>query len=264
MFLIRRAAYCWRVFIKLMTLFWFGLGSLFLATSVFPTLYLLSGFSRERFGRLARLTVHYSHNFALAHFVLFGLGKIHVEHLERLKNLKSKVIVANHPSILDVVILFALIPNADCIVKGSLGQNRFMKGIVNSIYIVNSKRFEDQLAETDKSIKRGNCLIIFPEGTRSKPGVRWQFKKGAARFALHSKCDVVPIYIGHNDFTGLRKHDPVLSVNPTERYHYDIDVLEPIPIEKFEGLPPSQAVTLLTREMQDVLEARRDQGTANA
>ena len=264
MFLFRRIAYCWRVFIKLMTLFWFGMGSLFLATSVFPTLYLLSGFSKERFGRWARLVVHYSHKLALAHFVYFGLGTIHVQHRERLKGLRSKVIVANHPSILDVVILFSLIPNGDCIVKGSLGQNRFMKGIVNSIYIVNSKMFTKQLAETDRSLQRGNCLIIFPEGTRSVPGVRWQFKKGAARFALHSKCDVVPVYIGSNDFLGLRKHDPVLSVNRTERYHYNLDILDPIPIEKFLDYPPSQAANLLTREMQNVLEARRDQDAANA
>jgi 1-acyl-sn-glycerol-3-phosphate acyltransferase len=264
MFILRRMAYCWRVFIKLMTYFWFGLGSLFLATGLFPTLLLLSGFSRARFGRLARFSVHLSHKLALAHFVYFGLGKIHVEHRERLKGLRSKVVVANHPSILDVVILFSLIPNADCIVKGSLGQNRFMKGIVNSIYIVNSKTFEDQLAETDKSLKRGNCLIIFPEGTRSAPGQRWQFKKGAARFALHSKCDVVPIYIGGNDKIGLGKHDSLLEVNPTGRYRFALDVLEPIPIEKFLGYPPSQAAILLTQEMQNVLESRRNQEIAGA
>ena len=170
MFVLRRIAYCWRVFIKVMTFVWFGVGSLFLATILFPVLYVLSGFSRERFGRLARLAVHFSHKLAIAHVAYFGCGRFRVEHRERLKGLRSKVVVANHPSILDVVILFSLIPNADCIVKGSLGQNRFMKGIVNAIYIVNSKTFEDQLVETDKSLKRGNCLIIFPEGTRSEIG----------------------------------------------------------------------------------------------
>jgi 1-acyl-sn-glycerol-3-phosphate acyltransferase len=262
MFILRQIAYCWRVFIKLMTFFWFGLGSLFLATFLFPVLYVVSGFSKVRFSRLARLAVHYSHKLAVAHVAVFGTGRFRVEHRERLKGLRSKVIVANHPSILDVVILFSLIPNADCIVKGGLGKNRFVKGIVNSIYIVNTKTFEEQLVETDKSLKRGNCLIIFPEGTRSTPGERWQFRKGAARFALHSKCDVVPIYIGGNDPVGLRKHDRMFSAPPTERYHYDLDVLEPIPIEKFLGYPPSQAAALLTREMQDVLEARRAQALA--
>jgi 1-acyl-sn-glycerol-3-phosphate acyltransferase len=96
------------------------------------------------------------------------------------------------------------------------------------------------------------------------PGENWKFKKGAARFALHSKCDVVPIYIGGNDKFGLGKHDPLLGVNPTERYRFALDVLEPIPIEKFLGYPPSQAAILLTREMQNVLEARRNQEIAGA
>ena len=40
--------------------------------------------------------------------------------------------------------------------------------------------------------------------------------------------------------------------------------LEPIPIEKFLGYPPSQAAILLTQEMQNVLESRRNQEIAGA
>lgn len=254
----QRLTYWGHIFEKLMTFFWFGLGSLFLATVLFPTLYLLSGFSKKRFGRWARMSVHLAHKLAIWQLVFFRCINFRVEHRERLEGLKSKVIVANHPSLLDVVILFSLIPNADCIVKGSLGKNGFVRGIVNAIYIVNSKTFEDQLVETDRSLKEGNCLIIFPEGTRSKPDTRWEFRKGADRFAIHSKCDVVPIYIGGNEIVGLRKHDKMLSFNPTDRYHYYLDVLEPISIDKYIEYPTGQGAALLTEKMQQVLEARRE------
>lgn len=253
----QRITYCGHTFEKVLTFVWFGLGSLFLATFWFPTLLLVSGFSKKRFGRWARMSVHLSHKLAIAQLVFFRCINLRVEHRERLEGLKSKVVVANHPSLLDVVILFSLIPNADCIVKGSLGKNKFVKGIVNSIYIVNSKTFEDQLEETKRSINEGNCLIIFPEGTRSTPNSRWVFKKGAARFALHSKCDVVPIYFGGNEIIGLRKHDKLFSFNPTDRYHYYLDVLEPISVEKYLDMPGGQAATLLTEEMHSVLEERR-------
>lgn len=257
MTLWQRVAYWGHITEKVLTFFWFGLGSLFLATVWFPTLLFFSGFSRKRFGRWARKSVHLAHRFAIWQLCFFRCINLRVEHRERLKGLKSKVVIANHPSLLDVVILFSLIPNADCIVKGSLGKNRFVKGIVNSIYIVNSKTFDDQLDETKRSIGEGNCLIIFPEGTRSTPNSRWVFKKGAARFALNSRCDVVPIYFGGNEIVGLRKHDKLLSFNPTDRYHYYLEVLEPISIDKYLDMPRAQAATLLTEEMHSVLEERR-------
>ena len=257
MTLRQRVSYCWHIVEKLFTFALFGVGSLLLATVVFPLLFVISGFSRKRLGPKARFAVHISLKFVIWQLVVLHGIDFRVEHRERLKNLKSKLIVANHPSLLDVVILFSLIPNADCIVKGSLGENGIVRGIVNSIYIVNSKTFDEQLEETKKSLDDGNCLIIFPEGTRSTPGKRWFFKKGAARFALNAKKDVVPIYFGGNEIVGLRKHDKLLSYNPTERYHYYLDVLETIPIESYSECSVIKGSALLTKEMQRVLEERR-------
>lgn len=257
MSLKQRLAYCWHIAEKLFTFFLFGVGSLLLATVVFPTLFALSGFSRKRFGRWARMSVHLALRFIIWQLVLLHGIDFRVEHRERLKDLESKVIIANHPSLLDVVILFSLIPNADCIVKGSLGQNSFVRGIVNSIYILNTESFDDQLANSKKSLDEGNCLIIFPEGTRSTPGKRWFFKKGAARFALYAHRDVVPIYFGGNEIVGLRKHDKMLSYNPKERYHFYLDVLDAIPISDYDEFSMIRGSALLTKRMQQVLEERR-------
>lgn len=254
----QRISYYGHITEKLFTFALFGVGSLILATAVFPLLFIFSGFSKKRFGPKARKAVHYALKFVMWQLVFFRCVNFRVEHKERLKNLKSKVIIANHPSLLDVVILFSLIPNADCIVKGSLGENGIVRGIVNAIYIVNSKTFEEQLEETKKSLNEGNCLIIFPEGTRSTPGKRWFFKKGAARFALHAHSDVVPIYFGGNEIVGLRKNDKLMSFHPTERYHYYLDVLEEIPIDLFDDYSVIKGSTLLTKKMQQVLEERRE------
>lgn len=50
----------------------------------------------------------------------------------------------------------------------------------------------------------------------------------------------------------------MLSFNPTDRYHYYLDVLEPISIDKYIEYPTGQGAALLTEKMQQVLEARRE------
>ena len=194
----QRIAYAWRTYVKLQTFFFFGLGSLVQASVVFPTLFLFSGFSRKRFSRWARYAIHIALKILIWQLVLLRGSKFKVEHRERLKGLHSKIIIANHPSLLDVVLLFSIIPNADCIVKGALGKNRFVSGIVNSIYILNSESFDQQMAEVKRTTDQGNNLIIFPEGTRSEPGKQWTrehadeftsiFLLCAASAAVHGFC----------------------------------------------------------------------------
>jgi 1-acyl-sn-glycerol-3-phosphate acyltransferase len=104
------------------------------------------------------------------------------------------------------------------------------------------------------SMDEGNNLIIFPEGTRSKPGEPWEFKKGAARFALYAQSDVVPIFFGGNEKIGLRKHDKLLQFHPTERYIYNLKILKPIPVKEYESMPLTKSATKLTHKMKEILE----------
>ena len=108
-------------------------------------------------------------------------------------------------------------------------------------------------------IEDGNNLIIFPEGTRSKPGEPWFFKKGAARFALFAGADVVPIYFGGNEKIGLRKEDKMLQFHPTERYIYNLKVLPNIPVAPYKDMPMSKSAILLTDKMKEVLEQEHKQ-----
>lgn len=179
---------------------------------------------------------------------------VNVENKEQLSNIKSKVVIANHPSLLDVVILFSLIPNADCIVKGSLIENKFISLIVRNLYIPNTIPFDEQMERARQSMEEGNNLIIFPEGTRSRPGQPWEFKKGAARFALFSENDVVPIFFGGNEKIGLRKCDKLLQYHPTQRYQYNLKVLSPISVEEYRDVPMTKSAIKLTEKMKMALE----------
>jgi 1-acyl-sn-glycerol-3-phosphate acyltransferase len=246
--------YIRRVLVKLFCFAFFGISSLILAILLFPIMHVLSGFSETKFKKMVRKFNHRYFKFFVKVATILGGIRLTVENKEALVNLRSKVVIANHPSLFDVVILFSLIPNADCIVKGELIQNKFISLIIKNLYIPNNIPFDEQLEQAKKSMEEGNNLIIFPEGTRSKPGEPWEFKKGAARFALYSKNDVVPIFFGGNEKIGLRKHDKLLQYHPTECYQYNLKVLAPIYVSEYEDEPMTKSATKLTHKMKEILE----------
>ncbi|MDR2073640.1 MAG: 1-acyl-sn-glycerol-3-phosphate acyltransferase [Spirochaetaceae bacterium] len=217
---IRILGYAWRVFAKWLSFFIFGLGTLILVTVVFPPLRLIFH-PRGRFQKKARALVSLCFRFFVWIMTTLGIVRLEAEDRLRYRNLSGKIVVANHPSLLDVVMLLALIPNGDCIVRGSLGKT-IVRGVTRQLYIPNNANMETLLEDCKRSLEEGNCIIIFPEGTRTPRHEKGLYKKGAARVSLYSGCPVVPVRIGGNDKYGLGKGDPWTGVNPDDRYIYQV------------------------------------------
>jgi 1-acyl-sn-glycerol-3-phosphate acyltransferase len=139
----------------------FGLGSLILAILVLPPMRLILR-TRERFSKYARRFV----SFTMRGFIIFmhimGIVNLEVKDRKSFRQLSSKIIIANHPSILDVVMLLSLIPNADCVVNAYLNIS-ILSGVVHQLYILSSLEYDDLMEACIKSLEQGNCLIIFPE-----------------------------------------------------------------------------------------------------
>lgn len=177
-----------------------------------------------------------------------GLIAVKIENLAALKA-KGKIIVANHPSLIDVVILISYIPNADCIVKSSLGNNFFMRGVIKAAgYIPNSTNLEELLSACSSSLKKGNNLIIFPEGTRSVPGKQTRISRGAAHIAVHSGCDILPIRINCYP-PGLLKNQKWYKV-ADEKMKYVLKVKPVLGMKEYARIERSLAVRRLTAELE--------------
>ena len=247
----RRALYAYRVGMKWLSFLIFGLGTLFLALAALPALRLLLH-PKERFQRLARRMLFYSMRFFVWIMRFLRVVEVRVEDRAAYAGLHSKILVANHPSLLDVVILISLVPNADCIVNAKLLHN-IVSGVIRHLYIPNSVEFDRLLHLCDQSLKQGNCLIIFPEGTRTPRRGKTGIKKGAARLALFSGCGVAPVHIGGTDKYGLGKGDPWTGFNPADRYVYSLRMLEEISPRKYAGLPEAAAAKRLTGDIKDAL-----------
>lgn len=246
-------SYNFRCFVKVFAIVFFGVGAVFLAIFVFPFIRLFS-LGKKDFGVTARAYVSHTFRWFLGGLQLANTSIKKVENKEDFRNIHSKVIIANHPSLLDFVYIMSLVPNATCIVRGGLTKTP-LAGVIKQAYITNTTNFDDVCVECKKLIDKGCNVIIFPEGTRTPRHGRNNYKKGAARIALYCNCDVQPLFIGGSDKYGLGKHDPLWSFNHLEPFLYDIKKLPVINISEYKDLSEAIAAKRLTEKMDEVIVA---------
>lgn len=246
-------AYSWRVARKIFVVAVFGLGSLINGLIVLPLLRL---FIRNKlaYKRIGHKFISLSLDFYIHLMAACRVCSYKINDLKAMRALKGCVIVANHPSLLDVVYIFAFVRDANCIVKAGLKKS-WVSAIVRSIYILNNTDFDSMQNECVQALHEGGNLIIFPEGTRTPRHGSNPYKKGAARIALAAGANVQPIHIGGNDKYGLGKGESMLCVNRQERYKYEFTVLPQITMEKYQGLGESIAAKRLTDDIREVILA---------
>ena len=242
---------------KILATVFFGIGAVILGLFTFPLIRLFT-LHKKDFGIIARAYVSHTFRLFLGNLNIFKTSILKVEDKQAFRQIHSKIIVANHPSLLDFVYIMSLVPNSTCIVRGSLTKTP-LRGVIKQAYITNTTEFEDVLVECKKLTDKGCNVIIFPEGTRSPRIGRNNYKKGAARIALYCGCDVLPLFIGGSDKYGLGKNDPLWSYNHVERYLYDIKMLPVIKVEQFKGLSDTIAAKHLTEEMERVIRNAGDE-----
>jgi len=107
----------------------------------------------------------------------------------------GRVIVANHPTLLDVVVLLGYVEQANCVVKRGVRRNPFMAAAVTAANYIPNENLEQLLRDSAAALARGEALIVFPEATRSVPGEPLRLQRGAASIALHSDAVVDVVHL---------------------------------------------------------------------
>lgn len=248
--------YLLRCIVKSLCFLFFGIGTFLIVLFCFPVLHLV-WHDKATFKKKGRIFVAGVLNMFVNIMHFIRISRYEVPDIEKLRNLHSCVIVANHPSLLDVVYTFAFVRDADCIIRAGLKSSP-VSGIVRPLYISNDGDFDEMVKDAKKSLDSGANLIIFPEGTRTPRHGTNPYKKGAARIALETGYPVQPLHIGGGDKYGLGKHEPFYKAHPTHAYLYKFTVLPQITMDKYEGLAPAIAAKRLTDDMRASIDSVQD------
>jgi len=215
--------YIWRVFATGLCFTVFGLGGLVLSFLVFPLQRIVIKEQKEQ-KRIARKTVHHTFKFFIGLMSSVGIFQFSLEEANKLKNLNGHLVLANHPSLIDVVVLISLIPNADCVVKTHLFKNFFLRGAVSGTGYISNCDPEKLLDDCEESLKEGNNLIIFPQGTRTKPEELLRFQRGAANIAVRCQSKITTVLLKVIPTT-LTKHEPWYKI-PSTKAHFSAMVID--------------------------------------
>ena len=107
----------------------------------------------------------------------------------------GSLIVANHPSLIDALILLGHVKGAVVVAKRSLQVNFFTAGgIRGADYVVNADALS-LIEECRARIAAGESLVLFPECTRTADDGVIRLQRGAAHIAVRSGCPVIPVTI---------------------------------------------------------------------
>lgn len=181
-----------------------------------------------------------------------GCMRLRIDGAERLGSAGGRLVLATHPTLIDVLVLFSLIPQASCVVKGALFDTATLGPVLRTADYVENRGGPELVDGCRAALARGQPLLIFPEGTRTRPGEPIVFQRGTAHVLLATGCDFIPVIMSCDPPT-LLKGDPWYRV-PERRFDLTLRVLEPVPASVWaatvEGLPRALAARELTRFLE--------------
>jgi 1-acyl-sn-glycerol-3-phosphate acyltransferase len=157
---------------------------------------------------------------------------LNVEGLENVDPNEQYIVVSNHLSNFDIPVAVRALPiRARFISKQEISKfPLFGDAAVNAgVVMIDRKATRSSHAALNRAIAEslglGHSILVFAEGTRSRTGEMQKFRRGAARIALATGVDILPIVI-HGTYEVNPPGSPV--VYPGE---VTVRILPPIPVE---------------------------------
>ncbi len=193
---------------------------------------------------------------------LIPIWKIDIEGREKAVTGATYMIISNHQSMLDILLLnclrykFKWISKIENINLPFLGWYLRMAGYI-TVNRGNEESKAEMLEKSYRCLKRGISIMIFPEGTRSLNQEIGFFKRGAFQLAIQAEVPILPILI---DGTGgiLPKHGLIFGSG----HHITIRVLDPVQPASFDTADPEVLAMKMNLLMSGNLKELRNSNLA--
>ncbi|HKY09479.1 MAG TPA: lysophospholipid acyltransferase family protein [Candidatus Binatia bacterium] len=250
--MLRSLAGYWRVFGTGLGFLAVGLGGVL----VFPVINVFV-WRQERRAEIARDLIGLTFRCIVRSMQAMGVFRYEVNGLEKLQR-RGLLILANHPTLIDIVFLIAFVKRANCIVKSALWRNPFTHSTVRAAgYIRNDDDGSRLINDCIAAVRAGNNLIIFPEGTRTPADGSLALKRGAANIAIRGLHNITPVRI--------RCAPPMLSKEvswwrlPSCPSYFQIQIGEDIEVRPFVAAAESDVLAArhLTEHLRDYFSEKK-------
>ncbi len=181
------------------------------------------------FGRRRVLLHLYTCFWASLYTWLNPLWPVDVRGRDHVERGATYVMVANHLSLLDILVLFRLFRHFTWVSKAEnfrvpvVGWNMRLNAYI-PLKRGDRHSVSAMLATAEADLRNGISVMIFPEGTRSRDGTLKPFKAGAFELAVGTGLPVLPIVV-----TGTGDALPARGFVLRGRHPITLDVLPPIP-----------------------------------
>ena len=163
--------------------------------------------------------------------------RVRIEGRARIRPGVAYVMVANHQSLLDILVLFRLFVHFKWVSKienfrvpaigWNMSLNRYIK-----LRRGDRESVAQMMQACERAIAAGSSIMMFPEGTRSADGRLRRFKDGAFVLAQRAGVPLLPIVV-HGTAQALPKRGFVLR----GRHAITVRVLDEIPHSTFAQSP---------------------------
>lgn len=177
--------------------------------------------------------------------------RVHVEGREKIAPDAAYVMVANHQSLLDILVLFRLFTHFKWVSKienfrvpcigWNMSLNRYIK-----LRRGDKESVDQMMVASEQALRAGSSIMMFPEGTRSVDGRLKAFKHGAFTLAARVGAPILPIVV-EGTAAALPKRGFVLQ----GRHAIRIRVLDAIPYARVASL----SVEALTEHVRALIAA---------
>lgn len=196
----------------LVLLAWLGVISLAWNLVAFLLKFVLRGPVARRVGRAG---IAYGYRFYWACARASGLMRLEAGALDALRDVPGGMIIAaNHPSLLDALMIVARLPRSACIMKGSLVHNPFLGAGAGLAGYVPNDSTRTMVRTAVERLHEGCQLVAFPEGTRSpSPRRMHPFSRSIALIAQRAQVPIQAVVI-ETDSPYLAKGWPLWKLPP--------------------------------------------------
>lgn len=176
-----------------------------------------------------------------------GILEVKYHGFERLGR-AGQLILSNHPSLLDVVLIFSQEHRLNCIVKKDLIHNPAMSSPIKACGFLPNTESEDLLEQSHEILKT-QPLLLFPEGTRTGWDGVVKLHRGAVSIGLRSATVITPIVIKMQPLN-FKKGQPWYKI-PARKIQYELTVGEDIDPQQWLAEKP---LPIASRRLNQYLE----------